>query len=299
MTSAAAPSLFAPDEGPSIPRWAIAAVVVTLAHAGLAWWLIHTHDFQTPASGAPAAVLIELAPLSVAPAQPAPDAAPGPEMTRSEPEEVKPETPPEPLPPEPTPPPPEPTPEPAPIVPPPVVPPPELPPVPKPDVVLAPAPKPPPPVKIERHPTKELRRKPVARREPKRESKPPAPRTSAPPRARAAAAPSRGAPEPRATAGSSLSAAAWRSELMAQLNRNQHYPEAARERGERGTASLSFTIDRRGNVVGAHLAGSSGSADLDRETLAMIHRASPLPAPPPEIGGARINLTVPIRFNLR
>jgi protein TonB len=51
-------------------------------------------------------------------------------------------------------------------------------------------------------------------------------------------------------------------------------------------------------VIGYQISGSSGSASLDQEALSMIQRASPLPAPPPEVPGSRISLTVPVRFNL-
>jgi len=45
--------------------------------------------------------------------------------------------------------------------------------------------------------------------------------------------------------------------------------------------------------------GSSGSHILDRETLAMIERASPLPAPPAEVPGARIPIVIPISYSIR
>jgi protein TonB len=86
--------------------------------------------------------------------------------------------------------------------------------------------------------------------------------------------------------------------LIAHLNRAKRYPSEARQRREEGTVRLSFSIDRSGRVLSYQIIGSSGSAALDQEALGMIQRASPLPAPPPELGGARISLTVPVRFNL-
>jgi protein TonB len=97
---------------------------------------------------------------------------------------------------------------------------------------------------------------------------------------------------------SSISAANWRGALLAQLNRAKRYPGDARSRREEGTVRLSFSIDRSGRVIGYQISGSSGSASLDQEALSMIQRASPLPAPPPEVPGSRISLTVPVRFNL-
>ena len=46
------------------------------------------------------------------------------------------------------------------------------------------------------------------------------------------------------------------------------------------------------------LDNQSGSSLLDAEAVAMIHRADPLPPPPPEIEGETIELIVPIRFSL-
>jgi hypothetical protein len=40
------------------------------------------------------------------------------------------------------------------------------------------------------------------------------------------------------------------------------------------------------------------SAALDQETLALVRRAQPFPAPPAAMPGAQIDLAVPIRFNM-
>ena len=47
--------------------------------------------------------------------------------------------------------------------------------------------------------------------------------------------------------------------------------------------SLAFTIDRKGNVVSSRIEKTSGSTVLDAEALAMVKRAAPLPAPPPDV----------------
>jgi protein TonB len=44
---------------------------------------------------------------------------------------------------------------------------------------------------------------------------------------------------------------------------------------------------------------SSGTSALDEEALALLRRAQPFPPPPPELSGSRVDLTVPIRFNLK
>lgn len=123
--------------------------------------------------------------------------------------------------------------------------------------------------------------KPVPRHEPKKPTAAPAPRTTAAPQAAQAAR------------------ANYNGILSAHLQRYKQYPAAARAAGEQGVAMLSFTVSRNGQVLGAHLARSSGSAALDAETMAMIRRAVPLPAFPPEITQTSLSFTVPVRFSLR
>lgn len=105
------------------------------------------------------------------------------------------------------------------------------------------------------------------------------------------------APAPGANDRASDTLPSWRSELMARLEQSKRYPPDGN--GDQGTAMLAFSLDRGGHVHGARIAHSSGSAALDRETLALLRRAEPLPAPPSELGRARIALTVPIRYSLR
>ncbi len=91
----------------------------------------------------------------------------------------------------------------------------------------------------------------------------------------------------------------WKTELLAHLNRYKRYPEEAKAQHLQGTALLSFTLDRAGRVLNFFLARSSGDSTLDAEVLAMIERASPLPAPPPEVDDANLHLLVPVQFSLR
>ena len=88
----------------------------------------------------------------------------------------------------------------------------------------------------------------------------------------------------------------WQSRLMAHLERRKRYPAAAKRRRDEGVATVRFSIDASGNVLSAQLARSSGVPELDEEVVAMVRRASPVPAPPP---GAKLDITVPVRFNIR
>ncbi len=92
---------------------------------------------------------------------------------------------------------------------------------------------------------------------------------------------------------------AWQGRLIGQLQRAKRYPDAARGAGEEGAAIVSFTMDRAGQVLSVRLVRSSGSAALDQEALALVHRAEPLPPPPAQLPGQTLTLTVPIRFSLQ
>lgn len=68
--------------------------------------------------------------------------------------------------------------------------------------------------------------------------------------------------------------------VFGMLERAKHYPEAALERGAHGISVIGFAIDAAGEVASVSLLRSSGDADLDAESLAVVGRAAPFPAPP-------------------
>ena len=103
------------------------------------------------------------------------------------------------------------------------------------------------------------------------------------------------APAPgRVSRPSPAAIASWQRLLVAQLERNKRYPPGAK--GEHGTVRLAFRLDRHGRVVMSRLAQSSGSAALDQETLALVHRAQPFPAPPADVPDNQLSFVVPIRY---
>jgi protein TonB len=107
------------------------------------------------------------------------------------------------------------------------------------------------------------------------------------------------APTPGASSRNPDAVPNWKSQLVARLELYKRYPSEAQSRGEQGVAQLAFSVDRSGGVHHARIVRSSGSSLLDEATLALVERAAPLPAPPPEISGAQIAISVPIRYNMR
>lgn len=83
------------------------------------------------------------------------------------------------------------------------------------------------------------------------------------------------------------------------LQEHKRYPRPARLRMMRGEASVGFVLDRSGRVVSYALEKSSGHKILDREVMAMVHRASPMPPFPPDLPRNRMRFIVPVNFNLR
>ena len=91
----------------------------------------------------------------------------------------------------------------------------------------------------------------------------------------------------------------WKRQVVGLLERHKRYPEAAQARNQHGTVELAFSLDRQGRVTASRIAKSSGSSALDEATLDLVRRAQPFPAPPPEMASAEVNLSVPIRYNIR
>jgi protein TonB len=91
---------------------------------------------------------------------------------------------------------------------------------------------------------------------------------------------------------------AWQGQIVAKLERLKQYPESAREAGEQGVVYVRFRLDRSGNVISVSLTTSSGYDDLDDEVLALVERASPFPAPPSGVSDAKLEMVVPVTFDL-
>jgi protein TonB len=107
----------------------------------------------------------------------------------------------------------------------------------------------------------------------------------------------RQATAPQASKAVPRSVVRWESELAAHIERFKRYPPEARSRGDQGIAKVAFTIDHDGHLLTSRIVQSSGVPSLDQETLAMLARAQPMPAPPGDM--KELSFEVPIRFNLR
>lgn len=123
--------------------------------------------------------------------------------------------------------------------------------------------------------------------------------TTAQPSVAAPPAPVAAAPAPGishvATASSNRD---WRAALLAHLERHMRYPSLAQARREEGVVYIQFAMDCRGRVLSSAVKQRSGYQALDREALATLERAQPLPAPA-EANQNTIQMVVPLQFFLR
>ncbi|OQW59225.1 MAG: hypothetical protein A4S14_04335 [Proteobacteria bacterium SG_bin9] len=263
--------LYGPTERSDLPRWSAAAIVVVLLHALLiavgVYWYSQYQNAGTPVPP----IMVDLVAVSAAPETQPLDIAPGPTMQEAAEPQPQPDQPVQEFKDE--------------IIPPtplqekPVV---AAPPEEKKKVEVKPDPLP--------KPEKPKPVKPVVQ---KQSTSPPAPKTTAAPQAE------RRAPAAASAASAASSAAAsasYAQRLVAHLQRFKQYPSEARAAGQQGTSRVAFTVTRSGSVSGVRIAGSSGHASLDAETLAMVRRAQPLPSFPPEMTESSKAFVLPMAY---
>ncbi|EFG38563.1 periplasmic protein TonB [Brucella sp. NVSL 07-0026] len=89
--------------------------------------------------------------------------------------------------------------------------------------------------------------------------------------------------------------AKWTSRLQSHMARNARFLQG-KSRNTRGEAHVAFVIDPSGNVLSARIAVSSGDPAVDQLALEAARRASPVPAPPAAIAKARMPITMPLLF---
>ncbi len=255
------------DDRAALTRWLLSGALVLLAHGGVAAAIVHWHDGED--AGPASAIVIDLAPGLMAPEDVKQDLPPGPEQVQADAapeqkvekleEKVEEKT--------------------------------ETKTDQEPEQKIAEAPNPEIALAPERQ-TPEPEPVPT-------EMQTPAPATTAPQVPKIEEAAVAAAPVQAALNISDVNAIPnWRRLVVSALERNKRYPAAAQARGEKGTAQLAFSLDRQGKVTASRIVKSSGSAALDQETLDLVRRAQPFPAPPAAMAGAQIDLTVPIRFNM-
>jgi periplasmic protein TonB len=95
------------------------------------------------------------------------------------------------------------------------------------------------------------------------------------------------------TAANSSEAINYQFVVGGMLERAKQYPESAIRRGAKGTSTIEFVLDETGAVASVSLLRSSGEADLDSESVALVRRAAPFPPPPP---GVKRSFAIKVAF---
>lgn len=86
----------------------------------------------------------------------------------------------------------------------------------------------------------------------------------------------------------------WQKEFLTHLNKYKRYPNDRSQKSAEIVVTLN--LDRTGRVLSADVAKSSGDEAFDRAALAMVERASPVPAPPPLIADEGLSFSLPVIF---
>ncbi|WP_181706537.1 TonB family protein [Chthonobacter rhizosphaerae] len=83
--------------------------------------------------------------------------------------------------------------------------------------------------------------------------------------------------------------------VRARIMRQRRTVDTRASRGARVT--VRFTVAADGSVTGISVARSSGDQRLDEAAVAMVGRASPLPAIPAAVGRPSLTMSLPVRFD--
>jgi TonB family protein len=91
--------------------------------------------------------------------------------------------------------------------------------------------------------------------------------------------------------------ATWEKELAAHFDKYKRYPSDRAHR--EAELTVTFELDRSGHILSTHIVQGSGDASFDEAGLAMMRRADPVPAPPPQVANEGLTFTMPIIFHGR
>lgn len=86
----------------------------------------------------------------------------------------------------------------------------------------------------------------------------------------------------------------WNRKISAHLAAHKVNPEGKEPHNQ--TAKVSFSLNRRGNVISVDVVQSSGDAAYDAAAVSMVHKSDPFPTPPAALTQDQFERTVDIIF---
>ena len=85
---------------------------------------------------------------------------------------------------------------------------------------------------------------------------------------------------------------AWQKQITTRLSAS--FPPQAT--AQTGTVTVGFVLDRSGKLISNVVLQSSGFKALDVEAVAIVDRAQPFPAPPPNIDDGKLKIVAELVF---
>jgi len=86
----------------------------------------------------------------------------------------------------------------------------------------------------------------------------------------------------------------WGRRISAYFDLHKRYPE---DRSRSAKVKVSLVLNRRGNVVSADVAESSGDPVFDAAAVSMIRRSDPVPKPPAGLTDDQFSFSLDVNFN--
>lgn len=88
----------------------------------------------------------------------------------------------------------------------------------------------------------------------------------------------------------------WQRDLVVHINKKKKYPSTARNARQHGVVTVSFLMNRTGQLVSTAIVKGSGFRALDDAAIDMLKRSNPLPVPPDAMAGETFEFVIPVRF---
>jgi protein TonB len=89
----------------------------------------------------------------------------------------------------------------------------------------------------------------------------------------------------------------WEQELAVHFDKHKRYPtDRALQSAE---IVVSFVLNRVGEILSTKIVKGSGDKSFDDAALEMLHRANPVPPPPPLVADDGLSFTLPVVFRVK
>jgi protein TonB len=88
----------------------------------------------------------------------------------------------------------------------------------------------------------------------------------------------------------------YKAELRAMIDRNKYYPTMSRRLGQTGTVVVAFTLLEDGHIIDVRIDSPSRYDRLNESALDAVKKVERFKPIPKEIGEARMDLKIPVKF---